>query len=67
MMLTELELNTFRKNIYSSNNTSIVCQQIRAVWDKLALLTDSYFDTHRDVDWSNSHTQHDRHEDYDRC
>lgn len=65
-MLTQSELATFKAQVYSPDSTSIICKRIREVWDKLTVLNDVYFDTHRDVDWSNSHTQHDKHEDYDR-
>lgn len=65
-MLTQSELATFKAQVYSSDSTSIVCKRIREVWDKLTVLNNVYFNTHRDVDWPNSHTQYDRYEAYDR-
>lgn len=65
-MIAQTDVLQFREIVNQRKESSVFFNRLYEALNTLSTRHDSYFDTHRDVNWSNSHTQHSRHEDYDR-
>lgn len=65
-MIAHAEILQFKSVVCEKKNSNIFFSRLNEILNGLTTLNDQYFDTHRDVDWSNSHTQHSKHENYDR-
>jgi hypothetical protein len=65
-MLTNQEVVSLRELVFGEETASRTIAVLKATWKKLTNLDASWPESHRDVDWGNAHTQHDRYDAYDR-
>ncbi len=65
-MLTTNEIIAIKDIIDNINEESVAAKRIKNTFDKLENIDIVYFNTHRDVDWGNVHTQHSKYEAYSR-
>jgi hypothetical protein len=65
-MLTNQEILSLREVVFDQDACSRVIDVLKETWKELTTLDAAYFDTHRNVDWADSHTQHSKHEKYSR-
>ena len=65
-MIAQADIIQFSEIVNRQKENDVFFNRLYTVLCDLTSRQDSYFNTHRDVDWSNSHTQHSKHEKYDR-
>jgi len=66
-MLTKQEIQSLKKIVFNPNQNSLTITRLKNTWEEFINQGDvHYYDVHRDVNYNVSHTQYDKHEDYDR-
>jgi hypothetical protein len=66
-MLAEQEIQSLKEIVFNPYLNSRTIKRLKTTWEEFINQGDvHYYDTHRDVNYSVSHTQYDKHEKYDR-
>jgi len=66
-MLSNQEVLKLQEIVFNQKSSSHLIEVLKSTWEQVVTMTQpNYFDTHRNVDWPNTHTQHSKHERYSR-